>query len=405
MFLFFAALWTMAQPAGRDCEASFIYQQDPGDHLIVNFTNTSTGNITDYFWDFGDGSSFHGENPSHAFPFTGKFTVCLTVSGTDTLNPCYDSTCVIILVDILPQYNVGGLLFAGAYPINNPLSTGDTAFAYLYKVEPAGLVPVDSVLFDTLGYFWFAGVTEGKYFLKTGLIESSSRFSQYLPAYHGDCLFWTDADTLFIDHHIYNVDVYMIPGIPLSAGTGHIQGWLMMEQNTGATIPMGEGQVILADATGVPYFCTYSDPSGEFLFEQVPQGEYQIFSEYTGMFSQKLDLLLDETNPHSDSLELIVYAAIPGMDDSPSSEPVNVSIFPNPVNTYLKVQITLNQPEQMQARIYNHMGQLMKVTDWQLPAGKFQQELNLEDLPPAIYLISIQDIHAAWVVIKKFIKK
>lgn len=405
MFLFFAAVWTMAQPVGRSCEASFTYQQDPGNHLIVNFTNTSSGNITDYFWDFGDGSTVHGENPSHAFPYTGEFKVCLTVSGTDTLNPCNDSTCLIVRVDILPQYNLGGLLFAGTYPINNPMSTGDTAFAYLYRFGPSGLIPFDSSYFDTLGYFWFTGITEGKYFLKTGLLESSTRFSQYLPTYHGDCLRWTDADTLFINQNIYQLNIYMIPGNPMTAGTGHIHGWLMMEQTHGGSQPLEAGQVVLADASGTPYYCTYTGSSGEFLFDEVPVGEYQIFSEYTGRFSQKLDLMLDENYPFADSLELMVYAALPGIDDPPSSNPVSVVIFPNPVETYLRVQISLKQPEQIQVKVYNTLGHLIRSTEWQLPAGKFQQELNLEGVPPAIYLISIQDIHSNWRVIKKIIKQ
>ena len=402
--LCFTVLWTLAQPFGENCEASFTYLQDEGNHLIVNFTNTSIGNITDFFWDFGDGSTFHGEDPSHAFPYAGEFTVCLTISNNDTLNPCSDSTCVTLRVDILPQYNIGGLLFAGTFPINNPIPSGDTAFAYLYRFESAGLVPVDSIFFDTLGYFWFMGVTEGKYFLKTGLLESSTRFTQYLPAYHGDCLLWTDADTLFVDQNVYNVNIYMITGKPMIPGTGHIQGNLVMEQSHGGTIPMEGGQVVLADASGIPYSCTYSGPSGEFLFDQIPPGEYQVFSEYTSRFSQKIDLLLDESTPNADSLELKLYAAISGIGDPPSTNAANVTIFPNPVNTVLKVLITAKQPEQVEAYIYNHMGQMMRRASWQLPTGKFQQEINLSDLPPAIYLITIQDSHSYWQVIKKFIK-
>ena len=402
---FFAAFPTMAQPTWKGCEASFTYQQDAGNHLIVNFTSTSTGNITDYFWNFGDGSTSSGENPSHAFPFTGEFTVCLTVSGTDSLNPCFDSTCMTLHVDILPQYNIGGLLFAGNYPINNPVSTGDVAFAYLYKFEPIGLVPVDSVIFDTLGYFWFSGVTEGKYFLKTGLLESSPKFSEYLPAYHGDCLLWTDADTLNVNQNIYNVNIYMVHGTPMSPGEGYIRGQLVMEQSIGGSVPMEKGQVVLADEKGNPYFCTYTDSSGEFFFEDVPPGEYQIFSEYTARFSEKLDLLLDDDDPSADSLELRVYAAISGINDPASTEPVHVVIFPNPVNTFMRIQISLKHPEHVQARVYNQMGQLLRTADWQLPAGNLQQELNLESLPPALYLISLQDIHSNWRVLKKFVKK
>lgn len=405
LFGFFMAQVMVAQPGGRACEASFTYIQDPGEHLIVNFTNTSTGDITDFFWDFGDGSTVHGENPSHAFPFPGVFTVCLTISNNDTLNPCLDSTCVDVRVDVLPQYDIGGLLFAGAYPINNPLNTGDTAFAFLYRFEEARLVPVDSIYFDTLGYFWFTGVTEGKYFIKTGLIASSSRFSQFLPAYHGDCLRWTEADTLVVDQNFYNVQIRMIQGKPMAEGTGFIHGNLKMEQNSGGTTPLEQGQVVLADVAGIPYFCSFSGAEGEFHFNQIPQGEYQIFSEYTGMFSQAIDLVLDEHTPNADSLELKLYAAIQGVDETPASDAVSVILFPNPVSSLLKIQISLKQPHEVKLFLYDHLGQQIRNTGWHFPAGKFQQEIDLTDLPPAIYLISIQDIDSGWRISRKIVKK
>jgi hypothetical protein len=177
-----------------------------------------------------------------------------------------------------------------------------------------------------------------------------------------------------------------------------------MEQGNGGTIPIGKGEVVITDAAGVPYNCTYSTPSGEFFFDQIPAGEYQIFSEYTASFSQKIDLVLDENTPHADGLELKLYASISGVDNTASSNAPTFTIFPNPVHSFLKVQISMNEPDQVVTHIYNHMGQLMYKTSWQLPAGKFQQEINLSDLPPDIYLITIQDSHFHWQSVKKFVK-
>jgi PKD repeat protein len=56
--------------------------------LTVTFTNTSTGPITNQFWQFGDGGTSSLVNPSHTYTTGGKFSVTLTVSGlygTDTL--------------------------------------------------------------------------------------------------------------------------------------------------------------------------------------------------------------------------------------------------------------------------------------------------------------------------------
>ena len=55
--------------------------------LDVQFTNTSTGEITSYSWDFGDGGQSTLQNPTYAYINVGLYTVSLTVSGpggTDT---------------------------------------------------------------------------------------------------------------------------------------------------------------------------------------------------------------------------------------------------------------------------------------------------------------------------------
>lgn len=48
----------------------------------VSFINRSTGPITGYSWDFGDGTTSQQQNPSHTYDTVGTFDVKLTVSGT-----------------------------------------------------------------------------------------------------------------------------------------------------------------------------------------------------------------------------------------------------------------------------------------------------------------------------------
>lgn len=49
----------------------------------IDFTNQSSGDITSYQWEFGDGSPISTErNPTHQFSAAGSYSVILTVSGT-----------------------------------------------------------------------------------------------------------------------------------------------------------------------------------------------------------------------------------------------------------------------------------------------------------------------------------
>lgn len=398
--------WSLGQaPFSRVCEANFTFQQDPQNYLSMNFTNHSLGIISSYFWDFGDGSFSFSENPSHAFPSAGEFNVCLTISSNDTANPCFDTLCKIVPIDIPTPYQIGGLLFAGMYPINNPLPTGDTAFAFLYEFRQSAIIPIDSVLFDTLGYIMFYDVKPGKYCLKAGLAERSARFSMYIPAYFGDDLLWADCDTLeIVDHSIYNAHIRMIETTPLSSGSGYIQGFMLLEGVSGGTVPLIHGQIVLADTQGNPLQCEYSGTTGEFLFDLIPPGSYQLFAEYTGMYSQKLDVTLDNNHPSADSLTVRIYSQLPGITELPST-PVSVNLFPNPANQLLHLQFHLVKPAAFILSIYNTLGRSVYTETLEYPAGQFQKTLNLKGFPASLYLVSFRDIHSEWQGMKKFIKK
>jgi len=58
----------------------------PASHTF-QFTDDSTGDITTWSWDFGDGSSSNQQHPSHTYAYPGNYTVSLTVygpTGSDT---------------------------------------------------------------------------------------------------------------------------------------------------------------------------------------------------------------------------------------------------------------------------------------------------------------------------------
>ena len=62
--------------------AGFSGDPTSGDYpLDVDFTDESTGSITDWSWDFGDGGSSTQQNPDHTYYDAGTYTVTLTVTG------------------------------------------------------------------------------------------------------------------------------------------------------------------------------------------------------------------------------------------------------------------------------------------------------------------------------------
>ncbi len=69
------------------------------DGYVANFTNLSSGDYTDLYWNFGDGNISYEENPSHNFtaPSTEEgYFVCLSAYNVD--NGCVDIQCRSVVI-------------------------------------------------------------------------------------------------------------------------------------------------------------------------------------------------------------------------------------------------------------------------------------------------------------------
>jgi len=92
---------TAGDSTSGNCVAQFTTIQDStGGNNVVQFIDQSTGNITSWTWDFGDGQSSTLQNPVHSYAQGGAYYVCLTVQGADSL--CLDTHCEIIQVGNTP---------------------------------------------------------------------------------------------------------------------------------------------------------------------------------------------------------------------------------------------------------------------------------------------------------------
>ena len=54
--------------------------------LAVTFTNSSSGSVTSYSWNFGDGSTSTEQNPMHTYATAGTYSVILTATGARGTN-------------------------------------------------------------------------------------------------------------------------------------------------------------------------------------------------------------------------------------------------------------------------------------------------------------------------------
>lgn len=73
------------------CQADFAFSTFANLPLTVQFTDFSTGIMTEWLWDFGDGNTSMLQNPLHVFADTGFYQVSLSIQNTDSLIYCSHS--------------------------------------------------------------------------------------------------------------------------------------------------------------------------------------------------------------------------------------------------------------------------------------------------------------------------
>lgn len=77
-----------------NCMANYTYQANG---CTVNFTNSSTGNYSTTAWSFGDGNTSSQASPTHTYASSGSYTVILTI--LDSLQGCFDTESKTVAVN------------------------------------------------------------------------------------------------------------------------------------------------------------------------------------------------------------------------------------------------------------------------------------------------------------------
>ena len=85
--------------------------------LPVTFTDLSTGGVTSWAWDFGDGATSAAGNPVHVFDSPGTFSVTLTVTGPSGSDATMQADYVTVQMPPPPVAELSGTPTSGAAPL------------------------------------------------------------------------------------------------------------------------------------------------------------------------------------------------------------------------------------------------------------------------------------------------
>jgi PKD repeat protein len=78
--------------------------------LTVTFTDLSSGNPSDWTWDFGDGGTSYDQNPAYTYDSPGLFTVTLTASNACGSDTEVKTDYIMVTEEVVRQMHVADIL-------------------------------------------------------------------------------------------------------------------------------------------------------------------------------------------------------------------------------------------------------------------------------------------------------
>ena len=389
------------------CVADFIYELDSSSvaPCTYRFIDLSKGTPDHWLWDFGDGLSSSNRNPVHTYSKSGNYKVCLTITRSSIKIPCSDSVCKFIYTPV--YYSIGGHVFAGDHPINNPVSTADTGIAYLYKFHNNYVIAFDTLRFTYLGYFSFPYLLTGDYFVKVVLTPGSANARKYIPMYFSQHVFWQQSQLLGVaDSSIFNFDIYLNKANDSVKGSGTISGKVEHYTQSTSNFNLYLSEVLLLDS--VKNIVTYklSDASGNFSFTGLPFGRYFLFVESTGRFSKYTPVTISAGSPVVDSLLIDIYDRnILGVKEITDKADIFAgSPFPNPSAGNISIHITVNKPVVLVCSVLSMQSVPLLETNSNYTPGSYTMKVDISALSPGIYILVIRTASGEIICTRKIIK-
>lgn len=387
-----------------DCEANFIMHPDSGVNkpLFFHFHDISENQPDTWLWDFGDGNTSTIQNPVHQYEEAGEYEVSLTVTKINL----WGDDCVDTKTEIMqtPDYfHIGGFVYAGNFPINNPEHTGDTAMVYLYRYhDDNNVISIDTSVVIEYGYFHALFLLEDHYMIKFRLTDGSANAPYYFPTYFGDKKRWQHSPTLFLaDSSHYNVNVSLAEIPDPEGGVGAINGIVTHHSNADAQVPAHDSEILIFNSANQAVAYKYSDEDGEFTFDNLAFDTYTLYAESTGLFTDPVTVTISETFPTAFDVQLELFDSDPtSLQENLGMELSGLEVFPNPANDRITVKTDLSGD--LRIAVKDLTGREILAFNHQQNNG--QTTIDISALTKGIYFLQVSSLQFGFSESKKFVK-
>ena len=375
-------------------KARFKYVQKQGGskYYFRFFDLTKFDKIVARKWSFGDGSYSNEKNPDHTYQTPGLYRVKLIVEATFSGTNTVISYSQMILVPEKMYFHIGGQVFIDHFPI-------DIGKAFLYFKDSAdSFIPVDTVTFDTLGYYIFYNLPEGEYIIKAQPCELSEYYGEMCPTYFGNTLKWQQADICKVVETCWDYDISLLSSESMISGEGAIKGNVFVVDNGLKRFGLGSGENITIyllnkEKQSITYL--YTDYNGSFNFNDLTMGNYKLYPEVTGVNTSVVPIVINEDNPVVD--DVVIELSLEGVSYILPEKTINPdlinTIFPNPISSTdnITVSVSLKRSQSITLSVNDFLGSEIYKKQVSLSAGVNKISLSSEYFSNGVYLVTVTD--------------
>jgi len=369
-------------------QARFKYVQKQSDNRnrFMFLDQTKKEDIIEWHWDFGDGSTSNIQNPSHTFQEHGLYKITFTV--TAVINNMLKSSVITkqLYISDRDYFHMGGHVFCEYFPI-------DAGYAYLYMIDSQErYISIDTVAFDTLGYYYFYQIPRGKYVVKAEPMYQSQYYGLLLPTYYGDKIFWEECEIIDLTNTSWEYNINLEKPEGFYDGEGSIGGNVVYDilPTTNKSYSAKGVNIYLFDKFDKLLTCRYSDDFGNFIFDMIELNNYWLYPEITGIKAEKISVELTNEIPNINNIEIIIFSNNVSYV-VPNNEIYYGNIvglpYPNPASETLNIPLELTSFNNASYEIINMFGQIVLSNKINLVVNSNTYQVSLTGLINGSYIL------------------
>jgi hypothetical protein len=370
---------------------------DDGHQISV----TTSGANNQYQWKrdnaaIGGATSSVYQIPKLTKVHQGTYTCDITNTVVPGLTISSAPETVILVADI------SGTLFT---TVGNAASTGTVT---LFRVtESGGYDTIDDVTAGANGFYKFENLLLDRY----QVLAQGNKLTppKALPTYYPSTLYWEEADTLFLDSMLTNIDIVsQLEPTDAPSGHGLIAGFVEEEVDEGGRVQVpkrvGKSGVSVrrVENTGrgkdeiltlVAY--TQTNDDGEFELPNLPAALYRINVQYPGYpmdATSSIDITIGNGLQGEKHVAATVAEGVISVRElvitGSLREGYRAEIYPNPTRSAATIRFP-NISEHREVVIYDMKGQRVLVQT----ANHAEVLLDVSSLAQGLYLLAIEEKH------------